>query len=243
MPAHDWTRVGAGLFHNFHQMWSVQLTNYLNSHLMPPGYFALVEQRTGGSEPDLIAVEIENAPPSGQSAFSSTITRPKTQLIQRFETENERYARRANRISIRHQLGEVVAVIEIVSPGNKSSRHAIRSFVQKTVEFLESGIHVVVIDLFPPMPRDPNGIHDAIAGALGDDSIPLPEDKPLTLVGYDATQPVTDYIEPFAVGDVLRDVPLFLNSETFVSLPIERTYLETWELTPRPIRDLVVKQA
>jgi hypothetical protein len=32
---------------------------------------------------------------------------------------------------MRHGRGKVVAIIEIVSPGNKESRNAIRSFVEK----------------------------------------------------------------------------------------------------------------
>lgn len=118
-------------------------------------------------------------------------------------------------------------MIEIVSPGNKSSRHAFRSFVSKTVELLDSGIHVVVIDLFPPSSRDPNGIHGAIASALGDDPIAMPAEQPLTLVGYDAQKPVTAYIERLGVGEELRDIPLFLAEDRFVPLPLARTYQET----------------
>ena len=63
------------------------------------------------------------------------------------------YARMANRILIRHPLGHVVAVVEIVSPGNKDSRHSLRSFVEKAVTILRGGVHLLIIDLFPP--RDP----------------------------------------------------------------------------------------
>ena len=31
MPAHDWTRVEAGLFHHFHQAWIGQIAQILNS--------------------------------------------------------------------------------------------------------------------------------------------------------------------------------------------------------------------
>jgi hypothetical protein len=31
MPIHDWTRVDAGLFHAFHQMWIITLSRALNS--------------------------------------------------------------------------------------------------------------------------------------------------------------------------------------------------------------------
>jgi hypothetical protein len=70
-------------------------------------------------------------------------------------SDKEIYARRADRIVIRRHLGRIVAVIEIVSPGNKDIRVALREFVDKTVAFLREGIHVLIVDLFPPTPRDP----------------------------------------------------------------------------------------
>ena len=39
-------------------------------------------------------------------------------------------------------------MIEIVSPGTKDKRGANRNFVEKTVDFIEAGVHVFVIDLF-----------------------------------------------------------------------------------------------
>ena len=41
MPVHDWTRVDAGLFHDFHQSWSVEIKNAPNAGLLPKGYYAL----------------------------------------------------------------------------------------------------------------------------------------------------------------------------------------------------------
>ncbi len=55
-----------------------------------------------------------------------------------------------------------MAVIEILSPGNRDSRAALRNFVEKTIGFLRAGIHVLIVDLFPPTPRDPFGIHKAV---------------------------------------------------------------------------------
>ena len=48
-------------------------------------------------------------------------------------------------------------MIEIVSPGNKSSRNAMRSFVEKAAELLDKRVHLLIIDLLPPGPRDPQG--------------------------------------------------------------------------------------
>ena len=44
MPVHDWSRVDADLFHDFHQAWSIGIRNALNGGLLPKGYSALVGQ-------------------------------------------------------------------------------------------------------------------------------------------------------------------------------------------------------
>src|SRR5687768_18522128 len=55
----------------------------------------------------------------------------------------------------------IVAMVEIVSPGNKSNRHALTAFVDKACELLEHRIHLLIVDPFPPTPRDPHGVHAA----------------------------------------------------------------------------------
>src|SRR6516225_10716498 len=44
MPVHDWTRVDAGIFHDFHTVWVGGLRSALNEGILPLGYYALVEQ-------------------------------------------------------------------------------------------------------------------------------------------------------------------------------------------------------
>ena len=57
MPLHDWSRVPAGLFHDFHQTWSIQIKLALNAGILPKGLSALVEQRSGPRESDVLAIE------------------------------------------------------------------------------------------------------------------------------------------------------------------------------------------
>ena len=45
MPVHDWTRVEAGIFHDFHTVWAVAIRNALNEGLLPEGYYELRRQR------------------------------------------------------------------------------------------------------------------------------------------------------------------------------------------------------
>ncbi len=136
MPFHDWTLVQSGLFHDFHQGWSVEVRNALNRGILLDGFYALVEQRVDRPEPGVNAAETTAGP---MRSGTLVLDRPKAAVISCAQTDADRYARRANRISIRHPLERVAAIIEIVSPANKDSRAALRSFVQKAVEFIRAG--------------------------------------------------------------------------------------------------------
>ena len=66
------------------------------------------------------------------------------------EGEMNDYVLKRRTIVIRHSSGDrIIALAELVSPGNKSARHAIRSFVEKAVEALYRGYHLLIVDLFP----------------------------------------------------------------------------------------------
>src|SRR5207247_2479909 len=114
--------------------------------------------------------------------------------------------------------------IEIVSPGNKDSRHALREFAEKAVAFIHAGVHLLIVDLFPPSRRDPEGIHKVIWDAIHDEQFSLPADKPLTLVSYAIQAEIVAYVEPVAVGDPLPDMALFLTGQRYVPCPLETTY-------------------
>jgi hypothetical protein len=239
MPIHDWTRVDAGLFHHFHHQWTMELSNALNRGHLPSGYFALAEQFVGGPIPDVITLQRRDARDMRDTGGSVVVTQapPRARFVTSVETDL--YARKANRIVIKHRHGQVVAVLEIVSPGNKSGGHALRTFVEKAYELLQNGIHLLVVDLFPPSPRDPQGIHKAIWDEIADEPFELPLDQPLTVAAYFAGEPKTAYVEPVAVGDPLPGLPIFLDDGTYVAAPLEVTYQAAWDACPEIIRELV----
>ncbi|QEH33864.1 hypothetical protein OJF2_23950 [Aquisphaera giovannonii] len=163
MPIHDWTLVDARLFHTFHQHWITRLCDALNDDRLPPEFFALSEQSIVRPIPDALTLGMHAEPegperPSAAMAVASAP--PRARLVSRIEQQV--YARKVDRVAIRHRHGQVVSVIEIVSPGNKSGRSALRTFVEKSADLIERGVHVLVVDLFPPTRRDPQGIHKAI---------------------------------------------------------------------------------
>ncbi len=240
MPIHDWTRVSDGTFHAFHVSWVSELQESLNSGLLPSSYYAQAEQIAGPLGPDVLTLQTNGYPASaaqvgdqvGTSGLALATAPPRARMTASAVMDD--YVLKRRTIVIRHSSGDrIIALLEIVSPGNKSSRHALRSFVDKAVEALYRGYHLLVADLFPPTPRDPQGIHGAIWGEICDDRFELPPGEPLTLAAYSSGPSKRAWVEPTAVGRALLDMPLFLEPDIYVNVPLEMTYQAAYRGVPR----------
>jgi len=239
MPMHDWKKVPAGIFHAFHHEWVSELSRALNRSLLPDAYYALPEQVAAGFGPDVLTlqgrVREEDAPSYGSGGTASAtglLIRPRMRFSA--ETETEFYRRKKSAIAIRHVSDDrLVAMIEIVSPGNKSNKHAFQAFLDKACELIEHRIHLLIVDPFPPGPRDPRGIHGAIWEQVQDEPFEPPADQPLTLVAYECELITRAYIETLAVGRALPDMPLFLEPNGCVMVPLETTYGTAFDVMPK----------
>lgn len=239
MPVHAWEKVDAGIFHDFHQAWITELRNALNAGILPDSYYALAEQVARPFGPDVLTLQAHGSTGTngsqagdvdlqGGGTLALLHKTPKVRLIQ--ESTADLYVKKADRIAIRHASNDrVVAFLEVLSPGNKSSQRAIDEFLEKVGASLEQGIHLLLIDLFLPTRRDPNGIHGLI---WGDAAATPPPEEPLTLVAYNAGPPRRAYVEPTAVGAALIDMPLFLDETHYVQVPLEATYQNAWRGVP-----------
>jgi hypothetical protein len=242
MPVHDWTRVDAGIFHHFHHGWIEEIARALNRGLLPPDHYALAEQIAGGVGPDVLTLK---RPTNGVSVVADPVrgvavasAPPRVQYHLR--AEPDLYAAKAKAIVIRHVSGHhIVAIVEIVSPENKNSRNGLRAFMEKAVQIIRAGIHLLLVDLFPPGPRDPQGIHKVIWDEFIDNEFTLPPDKPLTLAAYNASGYPEAFVEPTAVGATLPDMPLFLAPDIYIPVPLETTYLAAWDAVPAFWRDVL----
>lgn len=236
MPIHDWTRLEPGDFHHFHQRWIGAIADCLNGGLLPPDYMALADQVTGRPIPDVVALQVRklDGEPGGIAVASAP---PSARVIARLEKIN--YAKRADRIVIKHRHGRVVAIIEIVSPGNKDSRNAFRSFIEKAADILNQGVNLFVVDLFPPTPRDPQGIHKAIWDEFGDEPFEFLPDKPLTVASYIGGEIPVAYVESVGVGDPLPSLPIFLSETRYVPAPLEVSYQQAWATFPAMLKELM----
>ena len=245
MPVHDWGRVGAGTFHDFHHAWIEEIKRALNAGLLPEAYYAMAEQQAAGFGPDVLTLESKKQQggdaddPSTPSSGSSSllVAPPKVQIT---AESRDFFRRKKSTITIRHASGDyIVAVVEVISPGNKSSKNAFKALVDKACELLEHRVHLLILDLFPPGKRDPQGLHAALWEDIADEAFTPPADKPLTLAAYESGLTVKAYIEPVGVGDVLPDLPLFLEPGAHVPVPLEATYQAAFAAVPKRWRDVV----
>jgi hypothetical protein len=148
-----------GIFHDFHNAWITEIRNALNGGILPPDYYALGEQSAGAADPDVLALhsaapEIE--PPPEDVAVGTAIAVAPPQVRFTAALEMDVYTAKRRTLVIRHSSDDrIIALIEILSPGNKASRYALDRFVDKAAAVLGYGYHLLLIDLFPPGPRDP----------------------------------------------------------------------------------------
>jgi len=216
----------------------------LNNGVLPEGYYALAEQVGGGVYPDVLTLErsdtARDADDQDSGGIATAKARPRATISENI-SEAMLLAARRRRMVIRHSSdNRMVALIELVSPGNKEKRSAMEDFLDKAVAILDDDYHLLVVDLFPCGRTNPTGMHGAVWKRLGGKYSP-PESKPLTLASYFAKRGVTCFVELVNVGMATPSVPLFLGEapEEFVDVPLEQSYMAAFAQMPGHVRKAV----
>ena len=244
MPVHDWTRVSDGTFHDFHYSWVLEIKRALKRGLLPDGYYVMAEQIGGDlGAPDVLTLQAtsQKPEPSGSLSGTATLTESPPAVHVRATIARDSYARMQRTVVIRHTSDDrIVAMIEVLSAGNKSSRHAIRSFLDKAVAALDYGVHLLLIDVHLPGPRDPHGIHSTLLNEISADDYQLGSERPFTVAAYIGGTVVEAFVEHFAVGEPIPQMPLFLTRENYVRVPLEATYLAAWEDVPPHYQEVLL---
>ncbi len=249
MPMHDWTRVPTFAFTHFHTYLLTAIGTGVSERL-PDGYYALVEQSLRTMGPDVLTLQSQPPPtprkpakPSGNGDGTvATMAPPRVRLTERAELPT---GFRQKRLSVRHVSNDrVVAIVEIVSPGNKGGDEEFKRFVGKAVRAVRADVNVLILDPWPPTPRDPNGIHGAIWPRLGGKTYTAPADRPLTFAAYEVAdedngEGARCYVEPSVVGEPLPEMPLFLSRDHYVSVPLEPCYQVAFRGVPPQYRELL----
>jgi len=255
MPMHNWTRVSAGTFHDFHNAWITHIKESLNAGLIPNSYCALGEKTVDEFGPHVLTRKAEEAKKPNRESSSATDSVGMIDVgmidvgmsppnVHEFQEANEEIAfslQRQRAVVIRHASGDrVVAIIEIVSRANRHSMQTLSDFTDKVIASLQQGIHVVVIDSFSPGRNDPDGIHGLIWERMMAGEYHAVEGLPLTLVSYTANYPIKAWIEPYSVGATLTAMPLFLTNGHYIPLPLEETYCQSWAGVPERWKRVVL---
>jgi hypothetical protein len=187
----------------------------------------LSEQHAGQYITDVLTLHAapSSVEPPRPPAGGGTAVAEAPPQVRRKLTVSAATRKRRRTLAIRHVSGHrLVATIEIVSPANKDRAVHVREFAEKVEDALRYGVHVLLVDIFPPGPHDPDGMHGAVWQLLDDEPYDVPLDEPLTLASYVAELQPEAYLEHVAVGSVLPGMPLFLHPERYASVPLEPTY-------------------
>ena len=104
MPAHDWSKVIPGIFHDFHQRWSLNISDALNEKLLPKEMYALVEQYgyQGNRErvsPDVITLKRSNWDSGNDEGGLLLKAPPRKETA---SAELKYYLKKKNVVAIRH---------------------------------------------------------------------------------------------------------------------------------------------
>lgn len=149
MPIHDWTHVSDGTFHHLHHGWIDEIAEALNAGLLPRNYYAMAEEFAAGFGPDVLTLQapqadggddtVSNGSPYTVSLGEGSVALAKVELQPTAETDLAFYRRKQNVVAVRDAAGDrVVAVVEIVSRGNKSAREPFDAFIKKAATLLNS---------------------------------------------------------------------------------------------------------
>lgn len=239
MPVHDWSKVDAGIFHAFHGSWITHLMGAMNGGVLPAGYYALAEQHAGLTIPDVMTLrrdERGEAPaPNGGITLINAPPRVGRRLVASSKTS---YATLRRTLTVRGARGgRLVAIVEIVSPGNKDRERSVNALAEKIQKALTSGIHVLLIDLFAPGRHDPLGMHGAAWSYFDPDASDAPPSKSATLASYLADRLAEAFVEFVPFGEPLPDMPLFIESLAHVLLPLDTTYTAAFRDMPAVYRE------
>lgn len=234
MPIHDWTLVDPPAFQDMHQSWMIAIKAALNSGLLPDGYFAHAERHFGRFESDVLTlsrptpdqnnsprgaggsargnggVAVAVRPPKAGARLSATPVKQSTVAIRRVGTDR------------------VVALIELASPSNKDRPASVRAYTEKAKSALDAGVHLVHLDMLPTTTHAPANLSTAVWEAADGVDYPFHSVKPFAADAIMAGRVNELYANPLALGDEWPEVPLFLNEDTYIELPLAATYAQAF---------------
>ncbi len=227
MPLHHWPNPRVP-WRSFHNHWIIRLVEYLNAGVLPSGFQARPTELIVGIEPDLLLLQAtEHHATQGPATPQPTLGEATSTAVLPVPADLPMVG-----IYSAYDTTRLVAVIEVVSPGNKDRPETVEGFVEKILFLLQEGVHVTVVDVIR-LPRQ--SMRRPILRRLGlndsdIDSTPLWACTYCSLPGSEP-QPhlkVQEWAYTVNANEPLPTLPLFLRmDQQWVMVDLEETYQAT----------------
>jgi hypothetical protein len=220
------------LWESFHSSWATRLADALTERWLPPNYIAEEHAHLGPSveidvatfarEGSAIAAQengvVATVGPRVWSAPAADAVLPAV-FPETFEV----------RVLSTNTGPQLVAAIELISPGNKDRPAERRAFATKVASYLYQGISVIIVDIVTS--RRANLHNELLRVMEAAESLQLPAETSLYAVAY---QPLRrghgDEIDlwhsPVALGAPLPTLPLGLRADLVIPVDFEAAYAE-----------------
>ena len=213
-----------------HNWWAAEMAGALNAQILPADYFADFQIHVGPSvEVDVGAFDRAGAPrrPSegnGDLAVAVQTWAPPTARAAMpavFPDETE--------VRVFRESGgaDLVAAVEIVSPGNKDRPEARQAFAAKCLAYVQRGIGLVIVDVVTDLRAN---LHNQLVELLGaGPAFRFPHDAQLYATAYhplrrEEREEIDWWADPLTVGQPLPTMPLPVRGLAILPLDLEATY-------------------
>jgi hypothetical protein len=217
---------------SFHSSWATRIADALTENWLPPNYIAEEHAHLGPSvEIDVGTFERDGlrgteagggvvatvgpkvwTPPAPDAVMPSVF--PDTFEVRVLSTDTG---------------PKLVAVIELVSPGNKDRATERRAFAVKCASYLYQGISLIIVDIVTS--RRAN-LHNEILGVMeAADTLRLAPEVSLYAVAYrplrrDGKDEIDVWRSTLALNQPLPTLPLSLRADLAIPVDFEATYAE-----------------
>jgi hypothetical protein len=223
-PHHHWE--------SFHSNWATRIADGIDA-VLPPGFQVEEHTHAGpGFEIDVATYDVEAPPDNSGSAGPLLATRaapayappaPDSIMPAAFPyTFEVRVFNTAAGLTL-------VAVVELVSPGNKDRPAERRAFAAKCASYLAQGVSLIVVDIVTN--RHANLHNDMMRLMEAAPDLDFPDEVTLYAVAYRPVrrgerEEIELWRRPLALGAPLPTLPLRLTGDLFVAVDFEAAYLE-----------------
>lgn len=220
---------------SFHSRWASAIADYLDSEVLPEGYFAEVQVHIGNRvEVDIATFEDQahaktsanSSPGQSQAATKASVWSPPVPAM----TWPAHFPDRVEVLVFHADAGPtLVSAVELVSPRNKDRPQSRRDFAIKCASALKLGVGLVIVDVVTN--RRAN-LHNELAALLDMPAEFHLGDVPQYAASYQPVQSkagaeIRIWHETLALGQPLPELPLPLDKGQSVPLDLEATYEQT----------------